>query len=367
MDDVFTTQDEIFGRGNGSFMVSPEALEEGDGEVRSEPVGTGPFTLENWVTGSEIRLSKFEDYWQDDKPFVEEVVFRKFDEPSVKITELLNGDLHIVRNLDGDFVDDLDGEDEVDIQSAPSQNVRMIMFNTTDADTDFRAEDHPTTHLEIRQAISEAIDRPAMVELIKNGYGVPAQQHYTEDSPWHIDYEPHSNEADVDRALELIDEAGFDTPVEINIMSNSEDPVLRDIGRVTEDMLSQAGFEPELVEYETGTWSENMFDLEYDITPNYQGNLTTPDGLRIWYHGEDSVTGNWENDRATELFGLANSETDEETQIEYYAELFETVADELPNCFLYHPEWIHAHRTEVEGYEAHTDMTVMNLEDVQLQ
>lgn len=359
-------QDANFARSSGSFIVSPEALEEGDGDVRSHPVGTGPFVFEEWIPGDRVRLSAFDDYWEDNKPFVDEVIFREFEEPSVMNTELQNRDLHIWRDVPGAFVEGLEAADGIEIQTAPAQSVRLLMLNTTEVDNGGRAEGLPTSHIEIRHAISEALDREAMVELIADGFGVPAQQHYTEGTRWFVDHEPYSMEADIDRALELIDEAGFDTPVEIEIMSTTGDATLRDLGRIAEDQLSDAGFDPNLEEVEIGTWAERMFGREYDITPNFQGALTIPDGLRIWYYGGAPGTDHFQDDRVDELFNLAQESVEEDQRIEYYQELQEILIDELPNCFLYHPEWVHAHLDSVEGYDLRVDRTQMLLQDVSL-
>lgn len=340
----------------GLSVLSPDALEE-EGDAEQHPVGTGPFKFEEWQPREELRLSKFDDYWEEDVPVVDEFVLRPITEEAARVTELTTGDVHLDRTPPKSEVESLRQEDDITVEEVPSGGYRMLWLNPTEDPADGRAPERPTTELEVRQAVNEAIDRNAMVEIVDDGFGTPTQTWYPEESPWHVDYAPFSTEANPERAQELIEEAGFSTPLEITILSSPDDAALRDVGEVLRDNLAQAGFDPDLQQLEIGTWVGRLSNREFDIAVDWSVTNLDPGTLQGSYDQENfpralaPVRGMHD-----ELFDLweegAEAESDSERQ-EIYTELQENLADLSLNIPIHFRDRVEAYENTVQNYDVH--------------
>lgn len=359
---------------NGLSVLSPEALEE-NGDARNHPVGTGPFRFEEWVTRDHITLAKHESYWRDGVPKVDELVFRPISEPSVKITELQSGNVQIVRNTPPDRVGSLRDDDSVTVENVDSGAWRGIHLNTTTADESTatgRNPETPTANLKIRRAINEAIDRQAMIDIIDGGFGTPSQEFYPEGNPWHIGYDRYSTRADPERARELIAESPFEAPVKLNIITASDDFALRQQGLITQENLGEAGFDPEINEYEIGTWVNKFFAFEYDISANGFPFLPDPDQYKQYFHTDGlanqpyNLGSNNSHEKVYDLWEQGAEETDPERRREIYGELQRTFFDDSALVILYHRQHINSWRNTVNDFEVHPHATGFLAEHVTL-
>lgn len=339
----------------GLSILSPDAIEEEGGA--DEPIGTGPFKFEEWQPREELKMSKFDNYWEDDVPRVDEVVIDSITEEATRVTELTTGEVHIDRNPPKDDLMTLHEEDDVILRRQSAGGYRMLHLNPLEEPDDGRSAEKPTTSLEVRQAINEAIDRPDMIEFVDNGYGEPTQTWFPEDSQWHVDYEPYSMEADPERAEELIEEAGFSTPLEITILSTPDDEAIRDVGQVLTEQLSDAGFDPELDEMEIGTWVGRLSAREFDIAVDWSVSSLDPGALQGSYDEENFprplTPARGINDEIFELWEQGAEEEDPEERQEIYTDLQEELTDLSLNIPLYFRDIIEAYRTDIWDYDPH--------------
>ncbi|MDR9380391.1 MAG: ABC transporter substrate-binding protein [Natronomonas sp.] len=356
----------------GLSVLSPDALEE-RGDASQHPVGTGPFTFEEWTPREELRMSAFEDYWADDVPYVDEIVLRPITESSTRITEITTGNVHLDRNPPKEQLQQLRDAGKVTVDQQPSGGYRMLHLNPTEDPDGGRSPEKPTTSLEVRQAIQEAIDREAMLEIVDSGIGTTTQTWFPEESPWHVDYAPYSMAADPERAQQLIEEAGFSTPLPITILSSPDDGAIRATGRVLRDNLLQAGFEPDLQELEIGTWVSRLGNREFDIAVDWSVTQLDPGMMQRNYNQErfarplapvrgmhDDLFDLWEQGEAT---------TDTAERQSIYGDLQRRLTDLSLNLPLHFRNRVEAYRNSVSGYQTHPHMLNWRdaLEDANLQ
>jgi peptide/nickel transport system substrate-binding protein len=352
---------------NGMNIIPPEHWEEGD--PKSHPVGTGPFKFEEWVTRDHITLSKFEDYWQDDLPHLDEVIFRPISESAVKNTELTSGNIHIVRSPNKDTIGQLEQNSSITVETRNSGGYRALKLNPAAEPTAGRGTGQPTKNRKIRQAIAEAVDREAMVQIVEGGYGTPTQSWWPETSPWSVDYAPYTMGANPEAAKELIGQTGFEPPVEVVIISSTGDDTLRQLGRITQSNLNNAGFDAQLKEMEMGSWVDALFTFEWDISPNYKPYQPDPDQIKGTFHPDyfqtmpyDGPGGQHWDQEAFSLWEQGNTTFDHEERLNIYTELQRLLIDDAVNQVLYHPNHVRAYRNTVKNYSVHPYQTSFELE-----
>lgn len=163
------------------------------------PIGTGPFRFVRWVPGQLVELQRFDSYWG--RPArLEQVVFRFIDNPLAALSDLNIGDLDAVTRLPQQL--DLRGfadSGQFRIGSVATEGEVIVAFNHARA---------PFNDLQVRRALSHAIDRRALTESPDSRLGPPIGSHFPPQHPAYIDLTgryPH----DPELARRLLAEAGY--------------------------------------------------------------------------------------------------------------------------------------------------------------
>jgi peptide/nickel transport system substrate-binding protein len=187
-------------------MISPTAAmeheEEGDygrAWLDENAVGTGPYMLETWVRGQELTFVKNPDYWRGwEGNHVDKIVLTLAKEPTTQRLLLETGDAHLADNI---TFDDLDALSQVPgVVVEPGTSPEMLNICIKDAGI--------TEDKLVRQAFSQVFDYEAFIEGVLNGrarqplgpipFGV-----------WALDRDLEPYTRDVERAKELMTEAGY--------------------------------------------------------------------------------------------------------------------------------------------------------------
>ena len=151
-----------------SFSIaSPTALEEfeadkvtGTGEEprfegtfgTQNPIGTGPFKLEEFEPNNRLVLARFDDYWGD-KAILDKVIFRPIADGPARRQALEAGEIQGYDLVDPADLGALEGAG-FQISERPAFNVAYVGFNTAKP---------PFDNLKIRQAVAHAINREALL------------------------------------------------------------------------------------------------------------------------------------------------------------------------------------------------------------
>src|SRR5207244_10919599 len=79
-----------------AVMVEPKSTLEN----KTNPVGTGPFKLKNWVKGDRVELTRDPDFWDKSKKIaLEDVTFRFINDPQAQVAALQAGDVDAMAGI----------------------------------------------------------------------------------------------------------------------------------------------------------------------------------------------------------------------------------------------------------------------------
>ncbi len=197
------------------FAIQPaEHLEATGGSPLDNPVGTGPFMLDDWSRGSEIVFSANPDYWGT-PPSFSTLVFRWADESTSRILELQSGTADYITNLAASDYDTVESDPNMEVLPDRNPNIFYLGMNNTFA---------PFDDVRVRQAIAMGIDRQQIIDTFYPT-GSEVASHFTpciipngcEGEAWY-DFDPEG-------ARDLLAEAGYPDGFETTIF-------LRDVFRV---------------------------------------------------------------------------------------------------------------------------------------
>jgi peptide/nickel transport system substrate-binding protein len=92
------------------YVPAPAQL--ADPEGARNPIGTGPFTFEEWTPSSQFVVSKNEDYWQEGLPYLDEVVFKPITDQGTRLSSLDTGEIDVTHTTDDELI--VDGRKKAD-------------------------------------------------------------------------------------------------------------------------------------------------------------------------------------------------------------------------------------------------------------
>lgn len=167
-------------------------------------VGTGPYEPAGDDTESEggspdhVRLKAFTDYYRG-KPIIDEVELRRYEEHRTAYAELLRGGIDAVHEVTPTVLDFVEAQTTVKTFPFTRPYFQQLLFNLR----------HPALrHSSVRLALSQAVDRQALVDGVLKGRGVPA------DGPiwpmhWAYSTPPKTFALNREAATLRLDAAGF--------------------------------------------------------------------------------------------------------------------------------------------------------------
>ncbi|MGI9400506.1 MAG: ABC transporter substrate-binding protein [Rhizobiaceae bacterium] len=184
-------------------------------------VGTGPFKFVSYKPGDSIVVERNDDYWGE-KPIWSKVTFKPIKSGPARVAALLAGDVDVIAAVPTTDVASLKENDKVDLSQGVSNRVIYLHLDHDRADSPFvKANgggeiDNPLRKLEVRQAISKAINRPVIVERVMEGIAIEAGQVLPDgffgvsDNLKPVAYDPEG-------AKELLAKAGYPDGFELTI------------------------------------------------------------------------------------------------------------------------------------------------------
>ncbi|MGH8774916.1 MAG: peptide ABC transporter substrate-binding protein [Jiangellaceae bacterium] len=202
--------------GYTAFFPLPEAFFENPDPAAfgEQPIGNGPFMAEEpFVPGQGITLTRYEDYSGDEPANADEVEYRVYTEQTTAYSDVQAGNLDVVDQIPPDAIASAPDEFGDQYQEAPRGDITSLNMPTYDP----RYSDP-----RVRHAFSMAIDRQAITDAIFLGSRQPATSYI---SPvvdgFREDACAGYCQLNVEEANALLDEAGFDRSVPVELWFNA--------------------------------------------------------------------------------------------------------------------------------------------------
>ena len=202
--------------GGRTFIGDKETMEEmGVDAYARAPIGTGPYVLESWVTGSSMTLKRNENYWGEPAK-TEKVVFNYIAEPTGRVIALETGEADFAYYINGSDVNRVNELEGYHVEEGPSCKYYTITLNMKNG---IFADDR------LREAMSLAIDLEALAHAGFDGTAKAMQSCLPSTVEGSVDiYGEHGGwQYDPEKAKELVKEAGAEgLEFELHIQPTSE-------------------------------------------------------------------------------------------------------------------------------------------------
>jgi peptide/nickel transport system substrate-binding protein len=335
------------------MMLSPTAFSETGADFGLNPVCAGPYAFQERVQQDRIVLSKYDDYWNADDYAFETVTFLPIPDTTVRLANLRAGDLDIIERLAATDLAAAEADPGIEVERATSLGYDGITFNVGNgerADNPFGADGAA-----LRRALSLAIDRQVVSDVVFNGVVTPGNQQYAPGGTFYA-ADIAVPERDVEAARALLAEAGYPDGVALEVQLPN-DPVSLQAMQVIQAMAGEAGiditltskeFASMLADQSAGDYTASFVGWSGRVDPD--GNIhqfaTTDGGIN------DSKYSNPEVDR---LLNEARTTNDTAERQALYAEARAILDRDLPIVYLYHDTWLWALDDSIEGFTPYPD------------
>ncbi|MBL8590205.1 MAG: ABC transporter substrate-binding protein [Methylobacteriaceae bacterium] len=196
--------------------VTTEDINAGKGAV-----GTGPYKFVEFVPGDRYVVARNDAYWGEKEPWAK-VSYRFIKSDPTRVAAVLAGDVDVIETVPTADAQRLAKEPKLALASALSNRVIYLHLDRLRAESPFiKGKDgatikNPLNDLKVRQALSKAINRPAIVDRIMEGEAVPASQ-LVPDSYAGTSKNLKPVAYDVDGAKRLLAEAGLPNGFQLTI------------------------------------------------------------------------------------------------------------------------------------------------------
>ncbi|HLR64615.1 MAG TPA: glutathione ABC transporter substrate-binding protein [Pseudogracilibacillus sp.] len=317
---------------NESNDDEPAAEGDPDGYINQNPVGTGPFVFEEWVPGEKVVLTRNDDYWGDVAK-LDSVEFKVVSEQSARVAELETDSSHVADGIGPNNISRVDGMDNASALQIPSVSLDYVGINV---------QKEPFDDVRVRQAISMAIDKEEIIEGVYEGVGIPAIGPLAP-LVFGFDEDVSGLEYDIDKAKELLAEAGYEDGFTTTIWTNDSEQRM-DTAIVVQSQLDEIGIDVEIEELEWGAYLERTANGDHDMFILGWSTVTSDADYGLYplfhssQHGSPGNRSFLDNEEVDKLLEDARMATDQDERQELYSEVQELLVEEAPMLYLNHGE-----------------------------
>ena len=300
----------------------------------TNPVGTGPYMLGEWVQADHITLVRNPNY-SGEAPPLEEVTFRFISDGTAAANALLAGDLDVFSAFPApELLEQFRSNPEFQVVVGTTQGETILALNNASS---------PLNDVKVREAIAHAIDRQAIIEGSQFGYGTPIGSFFPPGDPAYIDLTELSN-YDPERSKALLAEAGVsDLSLTFKVPPAA---YARAAAPIIQQQLGAVGINVEVVNVEWADWIANVFQGAYDYDLTMVSHVEANDFAAF---GKPGYYINYDGTELNKLVDELNAATDPAQQIELKQQIQTRLAEDFASVFLFELPNITVADKDVQG------------------
>lgn len=335
-------------------------------EIENNPVIGGPYKIVKRERGQEIVLQRRDEYFMHQgkqvraKPYFKTIRFRVMPDSNTSLLSLKSGEIDEMVLTPEQWTTQTGGSDFYRVNTK-AKGLEWVYFafawNTTRPYFDDKR---------VRQAMSYAFDHDEMLNTLCYGLYEPCNGifHHT---AWMAPRDPpRPYKQDLDKAEELLDEAGWidhdgdgirDKLIdgrrrrfEFSILCNN-DPLRVQICSLLKESLDRIGVVCRVRPMEFTVLQQANLDGNFDATLLGWGTGTDPDtSENLWKTGEARNYTRYSNPEVDRLFKQGKLEFDRQKRAEIYGRIHQILYEDQPYTWLYFRSSFYGFNKQLRGY-----------------
>ncbi len=322
-------------------IMSSEIIASGD--PTTQAIGTGPFKLESWTPEEKTILTANADWWGEG-PFVDGIEIRVIPDEASILAALRAGEIDFALLNDPLVATLLIDDPDITLNRAPSIAYHVFQLN---------AAREPLDKLEVRQAISCAIDRQEVLDTAALGEGEVTGPLTIPIYKLPLD-EYFCYTRDVEKAKELMAQAGLADGFTLNVIAaNAEPPTALAEAQTIQSQLAEIGITVEIEPLELSVYVDRWLAADFDAAVALNGGRPDPYSMYVRYWTKDGnlqTVAGYIDDTLDELMAQGRSEVDPQTRFDIFAQFQKHLVEMAPWVWLYTDYEYTAQQPYVTGF-----------------
>lgn len=294
----------------------------------TDPMGTGPFKAKTMLPGERFTFEKNEDYWMEDRPHIDEVVFLIIPDESAQIAAMTTGELEVIPSFEEKTMfDTFTAHPEVNVQSRSLSGHEIAAMNV---------QNPPFDDNRVRKAMKYCLDRDGIDTMLFGEMEISRGNDHPV-APIYADYvEEEGRTRNIERAKELLAEAGYPDGFDIELYFASNLYSTRNYALAIQEMAKDIDVRVELKGF-----SREIYLAEYWQNVNFS--------VTQWGHRPSPITffelayvsnavwpeGHYSNPELDQLVRRAKAVRDDAKRKEIFSDLQNLMADDGPALIPY--------------------------------
>lgn len=330
------------------YALSETALKHDAKKFEVQPMGAGPYMVEEASPGNFLKLKRNPDWWfgkavgRPDMPYFDGIHVSVIPDPGVRLANFRAGKLDAL-TLDKSQYRMMQNDKRAIVHVQPTPTTTALRFNSAKG---------PCQDLRVRKALSHAIDRKALIAGTQQGLGRIASGLFPGDHWAHnpglapVEFNPQL-------ARQLLAQAGFEKGLTITGFTGNT-TVAQTVAESVKNMLRQVGVTWDVALLAPVAATARLREGNFDLASGGWVYLYDPDlactGL---YHPTGAfAAGRGVDAKLVAMIEAARNEISFERRQTLYQTIERVVADDCQDLYLWWEETAIAYQKYVRGYDA---------------
>lgn len=348
---------------SGRWDVVPKAVLEKvdiatDTAYDKNPIGIGPYKLAEWVPGTHVTLKANEQYFEG-APKIPTLVFKILPDSNVQIAQLRSGEIDAIPFFPDASIRSVRGQQNLAVDQGAASIWYAVHFNMNRPDL--------FGDVRVRQALSYAIDRKALIANILQGAGQEATGPIIPQLDWAYNPNVKRYPYDPEKAKAMLKEAGWtqtdgvwtkgDAKLAFPLAGFKGNATVEQTATLVQQYWAEIGVKADLQILEFSTFVTDVRDNRgadgYYTFVSYMTPEPEPDGNYAYFHSSNAERGSnftaYKNPEVDRLLDLGRAESDRAKRKDAYFKVQEILAEDQTRVFLFYPPSNLVRRTNLSG------------------
>jgi peptide/nickel transport system substrate-binding protein len=324
-----------------AFILPKDLVEKQGKAFFKHPVGTGPFTVKEFVKGSHITFVRNPNYWEAGKPYLNSVRFNFATDSNSRILAVRGGGAQIMDGVPFSQISSLQADKNVEIQSAKVPLFMGLWLNHARK---------PFTDINVRKAMQYAFDRAKMNKDIFHGLGrIPNSvlMGLRYDAPYSV-VEPYPY--DLAKAKSLMKQSKYPNGFSTTLQYPSGYDYYKQLVLLMQQELGAIGIKVKLLEEDPATTTSKFLAIKYDMTfpfPSYTSDVTVPDEYASFLadpsNGLNGFFSNWKDPAIQKMVVKFTTTLSDAERAKQWPEIQKALYEQTPVINVMNLPYVNAH------------------------
>ena len=314
-------------------------------EFFKAPIGTGPFTLDHWTPGTEIKLIANKTYWQPGKPYLNSVTWKYVADDNTREFMLKGGQADINEEPPAATIKSLQAAPNIKVGIFPAAASNYLAFNHKVA---------ALSDVRVRRAISYAVDRASINKVVFSGLGTasnsflaPGVNFYDKKSP--------GVQFNLKKAASELAMSKYKKGLKLELLIRGGNKAHEATASILQASLKKIGITMTIKAQEPSVQRATQKAMNYQMTLTaWTMDIVDPDQLFTFglspEGGTNAFYTNYVNKKVTAAIKKGQTNVDPKVRATAYTFVQKQVADDAFMAFTINPPYLYAWSNKITGF-----------------